>query len=78
MKLKFLKTVALKRGYYFAGTVHDIADRHAAELYVAHGDAEVVGSAPDNMRSTLGPAPKNPPPAPAAKPQASTAEETKP
>src|ERR1051326_1082442 len=48
MKLSFKRTVALKRGYYLAGTEHDIADRHAAELYVARGDAVVVGEQPSN------------------------------
>ena len=44
MKLKFLKTVPTgwRGSYYAAGTVVDIADRHAAEIYLAHGDALAV------------------------------------
>lgn len=60
MKLKFL------RGVYpvaTRGQVKDIEDRHAAEVYVAHGDAEVIGQAEGDMKSTLGPAgPKSKPP----------------
>lgn len=70
MKLKFLRTVALalphdsSGDYHLAGSVCDISDRHAAELYIAHGDAVAVEpEALTNPRSTL--SPPTAPPAPA-------------
>ena len=52
MKLKFLRGVFPVAA---RGEVKDIEDRHAAEVYVAHGDAELVGQPDGDMKSTLGP-----------------------
>lgn len=39
MKLKFTKTVPAGRKVFQAGETYEIKDRHAAEVYVAHGYA---------------------------------------
>lgn len=53
MRLRFLKVVAVGRGQYLAGTEAEVEDQHAAELYVAQGEAEVVGEVPPGFGDTL-------------------------
>lgn len=42
MKLKFNKTVPAGKQVFQAGQEYEIKDRHAAEVYVAHGYAVAV------------------------------------
>jgi hypothetical protein len=53
MRLKFKRATAAGREIYQAGKEYEVKDQHAAELYVAHGYAEVVGAAPANNGDTL-------------------------
>ena len=45
MKLKFKRAVAAGTTMYAAGNEYEIADVHAAEVYVAHGYATAAGGA---------------------------------
>jgi hypothetical protein len=76
MRLKFSRAVAAGREVYLAGKEYEVKDQHAAEVYVSHGYAEVVGTAPANMGETLKrghPASEpKPGPAPASTPKAPT------
>jgi hypothetical protein len=55
MKLSFLKTVMAGKMIYQAGTEHEVEDRHAAEVYVACGEARPVDpQEAGDLRSTLG------------------------
>lgn len=55
MKLKFVRAVAAGSGIYQAGQVAEVKDRHAAEVYMAHGYAVAADPAgAGNVRSTLG------------------------
>ncbi len=42
MKLKFKKTVAAGRQIFREGQEYEIGERHAAEVYMAHGYAEAA------------------------------------
>ncbi len=58
MKLRFLKAVASGRGHFAAGSVHEVADRHAAEVYMKHGYAVEVKD--DTVRAGSGKPEKRP------------------
>jgi len=59
MKLKFKKYVAAGAINYAAGKEYDVADQHAAEVYVAHGYAVAVDGTQVG-RTTLGATKLNP------------------